>query len=86
MKVRIAKKQIKKVLGYMSVDETTRVVNVVSNSEYTGGSCVERDEDCYRCEVTYTRKRYGAPLRPHVRHERVFLDIYNKVYGTFTLF
>ena len=81
MKRRIAKKQCKKVLGYMRVDKNTRVVNVVSNPEYLGGTCVERDEDCYRCEITYTRKRYGAPLCVKGKHEKVFLDIYNKLYA-----
>ena len=57
------------------------VVNVVSNSEYTGGSCVELDEDCYRIEITYTRKRYGAPLCVKAKHEEVFLDIYNKAHN-----
>lgn len=65
----------------MSVDKNTRVVNVVSNSDYLGGTCVERDEDCYKCEITYTRKRYGAPLCVRTRHESVFIDIYNKVYN-----
>ena len=59
-----------------------KVANVVSNPEYTGGTCVETDEDCYRCEVTYTRKRYGSPLHVKARHEKVFDYIYNKVYGT----
>ena len=81
MKKRKAKKQIKKVVGFMTANGLA-VVNVVSNQEYLGGSCVDRDEDCYRCEITYTRKRYGAPLCPKARHERVFLDIYNKVHNT----
>lgn len=81
MKRRIAKKQIKKVIGYMNVDNNARVINVVSNKEYTGGTCVERNEDCYKCEITYTRKRYGAPLCPRTKHEEVFLEIYDKVYG-----
>lgn len=58
-----------------------KVVNVVSNPDYLGGTCVEKDEDCYRCEVTYTRKRYGAPLHVKAKHEKVFLDIYNKVHN-----
>ena len=80
MKKRIAKKQIKKVVGFMSVNGLD-VVNVVSNSDYLGGTCVELDEDCYKCEITYTRKRYGAPLHVRDRHESVFLDIYNKVHN-----
>ena len=81
MKRRIAKKQCKKVLGHLNVDKNTTIVNVVSNPEYLGGTCVERDEDCYKCEIVYTRKRYGAPLCVKARHEKVFLDIYNKLYG-----
>lgn len=80
MKKRIAKKQCKKVVGYMSANGL-KVVNVVSNPDYLGGTCVETDEDCYRCEVTYTRKRYGAPLHVKAKHEKVFLDIYNKVHN-----
>lgn len=80
MKRRIAKKQAKKVLGYMTVNGL-KVVNVVSNPEYLGGTCVELDEDCYKCEVTYTRKRYGAPLCVRARHEAIFLDIYNRLYN-----
>lgn len=80
MKRRIAKKQIKKVVGYMSVNGLD-VVNVVSNPEYLGGTCVELDEDCYSIEVTYTRKRYGAPLCVKTKHKKVFLDIYNKVHN-----
>lgn len=79
MKRRIAKKQIKKVVGFMAINGLD-VVNVVSNPDYLGGTCVELDEDCYRCEIIYTRKRYGAPLCVKSRHERVFLDIYNKVH------
>lgn len=81
MKKRIAKKQIKKVIGFMSSNGMD-VVNVVSNPDYTGGSCVELDEDCYRIEITYTRKRYGAPLCVRNRHEEVFVEIYRKVHGT----
>ena len=81
MKRRITKKQCKKVLGHLNVDKNTTIVNVVSNPEYLGGTCVERDEDCYRCEVKYTRKRYGAPLHVKAKHEDVFLDIYDKLYG-----
>lgn len=77
MKRRKVKKQIKKVIGTF---QGLPVVNVVSNPDYLGGTCVERDEDCYRCEISYTRKRYGAPLHVRARHERIFLDIYNKVY------
>lgn len=77
MKRRKVKKQIKKVIGTF---QGLPVVNVVSNPDYLGGTCVERDEDCYRCEISYTRKRYGAPLHVRARYERVFLDIYNKVY------
>ena len=81
MKKRITKKQIKKVLGFMTANGL-KVVNIVSNPEYTGGSCVEAEEDCYRCEITYTRKRYGAPLCVRTKHESVCLEIYNKVHGT----
>lgn len=80
MKRRIVKKQCKKVIGFMTVNGFD-VVNVVSNHDYLGGTCVELDEDCYRCEITYTRKRYGAPLCVKARHEEVFLEIYNKLYG-----
>jgi hypothetical protein len=81
MKRRVAKKQIKKVVGYMTVNGLF-VVNVVSNNEYTGGTCLDLDEDCYKCEITYTRKRYGAPLCVRARHESVFVDIYDRVHGT----
>jgi hypothetical protein len=80
MKRRIVKKQCKKVVGYMTANGL-KVVNVVSNPDYLGGTCVEKDEDCYRFEITYTRKRYGAPLHVRARHEEVFLDIYNKVHN-----
>lgn len=61
MNKRKIKKQIKKVVGYMAACGEP-VYNCVSNPEYTGGTCVARDEDCYSCEIIYTRKRYGAPL------------------------
>jgi hypothetical protein len=61
MKIRKAKKQIKKCLGFMSANGYP-VFNCVTNSDYTGGSCAKLDEDCYRIEIEYTRKRYGAPM------------------------
>ena len=61
MKKRLVKKQMKKVIGFMTANGGL-VYNCVSNPEYNGGTCAERDEDCYRCEITYTRKRHGAPL------------------------
>ena len=81
MKIRTAKKQIKKVIGFMTANGFD-VVNVVTNPDYTGGSCVELDEDCYSVEITYTRKRYGAPLCVRNRHAKVFAEIYRKVHGT----
>lgn len=53
------------------------VVNCVSNPEYTGGTCVELDEDCYRCEITYTRKRYGAPLLLRNRYHGIYAKVHN---------
>lgn len=73
MKRRLAKKQMKKVVGYMTANGLP-VVNVVSNPEYTGGTCIELDEDCYRSEITYTRKRHGAPLLLRNRYH----ELYNK--------
>lgn len=80
MKKRIAKKQLKKIIGYKTVNGNY-VVNIVSSPDYTGGTCVIDDEDCYKCEITYTRKRYGVPLCVKRRHEDKLYDIYNKVYG-----
>lgn len=80
MKRRIVKKQCKKVVGFMKANGL-KVVNVVSNPDYLGGTCVEKDEDCYKCEIIYTRKRYGAPLCVKAKHEAVFLDIYNKIHA-----
>ena len=80
MTIRKAKKEIKKVIGFMAVDPFTTIVNVVTNREYDGGSCVERDEDCYSCEVIYTRKRYGAPICPKIRHEEKFWELYHKIW------
>ena len=80
MKIRKAKKEIKKVIGFMAVDPFTSVVNVVTNREYDGGSCVERDEDCYRGEVIYTRKRYGAPICPKDKHQEKFWELYHKIW------
>ena len=76
MKKRIAKKQIKKVIGYMSANGFP-VVNCVSNPKYTGGTCVERDEDCYRIEVVYTRKRRGAPLLLTKRFSKIYHEVYD---------
>ena len=53
------------------------VYNCVTNPEYTGGSCVELDEDCYRIEVVYTRKRYGAPLLLRKRYRKLYNIIHN---------
>ena len=61
MNKRQIKKQMKKVVGYMAVCGHP-VYNYVSNREYSGGTCAERDEDCFKFEVIYTRKRYGAPI------------------------
>ena len=58
MKKRLVKKQMKKLLGYTINGEP--VYNCVTYPEYNGGSTI--DEDYYRCEIRYTRKRYGAPL------------------------
>ncbi len=80
MKIRKAKKQIKKVVGFMSANGLD-VVNCVTNPEYTGGSCVELDEDCYKIELVYTRKRYGAPICPRDRHSDVFWGIYNRIHN-----
>lgn len=58
MKKRLVKKQLKKLIGYTINGEP--VYNYVTYPGYTGGSTL--DEDYYRCEIRYTRKRYGAPL------------------------
>ena len=79
MKKRLVKKQIKKCIGYMAVCGLP-VYNCVSNPEYTGGTCVDRDEDCYRCEVVYTRKRYGAPLLLRNRYYEMYCKIHNYGY------
>ena len=76
MKKRIAKKQIKKVVGYMTANGYP-VVNCVSNPEYTGGTCVELDEDCFRFEITYTRKRHGAPLLLRNRYHKLYNKVHN---------
>lgn len=77
MKKRIAKKQLKKMVGYMTVCGSP-VYNFVTNPEYDGGSCIERDEDCYKCEITYTRKRRGAPLLLNKRWGKLYEEIYCK--------
>lgn len=79
MKIRKAKKQIKKVVGFMAANGCD-VVNCVTNPDYTGGSCVERDEDCYKIEICYTRKRYGAPVCPKSKHSDIFWKIYYNVH------
>lgn len=78
MKLRKVKKQIKKVVGYMAVNGYP-VYNCVSNPEYTGGTCVELDEDCYRIEINYTRKRYGAPLLLTRKTYPIYRKIHNIV-------
>ena len=76
MKRRLAKKQIKKTVGYMTANGFP-VVNCVSNTKYTGGSCWMLDEDCYGCEVTYVRRKHGSPLFLRRR----WADIYNTIYN-----
>lgn len=71
MKKRIAKKKIKQVIGYMSANGFP-VYNYVSNPEYTGGTCALTDEDCFRFEITYKRKRHGAPLHLTSRWIKTF--------------
>ena len=75
MKIRKAKKQIKKCVGYMAANGYP-VFNCVINPEYTGGSCAELDEDCYRFEIVYTRKRRGAPLVL----DKVGYDLFMKIH------
>lgn len=75
MKKRQAKKQIKKCIGRLYANGL-RVYNCVSNPVYTGGTCVEIDEDCYRFEIHYSRKRHGAPLLLRNR----WLGLYNQIH------
>ena len=74
MKKRIAKKQMKKVLGIMAANDSI-VVNCVSNSEYTGGTSIEREEDCYKSEIIYFRKRHGAPLLLKKRWNNLYQQV-----------
>lgn len=76
MKKRLAKKQIKKIVGAMKVNGLP-VFNCVSNPEYTGGSCVGLDEDCYKCEIDYCRK-YRRPLLLTKRWSKLYSEIHNK--------
>ena len=79
MKKRLVKKQMKKVVGYNVNGEP--VYNCVSNPEYTGGSTP--DEDYYRCEVRYTRKRHGAPLLIRNRWTTILRRVsWNSVFET----
>lgn len=76
MKKRLAKKQIKKLIGYDVNGDP--VYNCVSNPEYTGGTSVGNDdEDMYRFEVRYIRKRYGAPLLLRNRWSELYEKIHH---------
>lgn len=76
MKKRLAKKQIKKLLGYDL--NGNPVYNCVSNPEYTGGTSIGiYDEDCYRFEVHYIRRRHGAPLLLRNRWSELFNQIHH---------
>lgn len=74
MKVRKVKKQLKKQVGYMAVNGCP-VYNFVTNPEYTGGSAMPLDEDCYSIEVEYTRKKRGAPLLLTSRMSSVYEQV-----------
>ena len=74
MKKRLVKKQIKKVVGLFL---GKAVYNFVSNSMYDGGSCVEVYEDCFKCEIFFTRKRYGSPLLLRNRWNHVCDKVHN---------
>ena len=79
MKKRLVKKQMKKLLGFTINNEP--VYNCVSNPEYPGGSTPY--EDYYRCEVRYTRKRYGAPLLIRNRWTTILRRVnWNSVFET----
>lgn len=77
MKKRLAKKQIKKLIGYDVNGDP--VYNCVSNPEYTGGTCISEidDEDMYQFEVRYIRKRYGAPLLLRNRWSELYEKIHH---------
>lgn len=76
MKKRLARKQIKKLLGYDR--NGSPVYNCVSNPSYTGGTSIgEEEEDCYKSEVRYIRKRHGAPLLLRNR----YATLYNRIHG-----
>jgi hypothetical protein len=78
MKKRLAKKQITKVIGYMAGNGFP-VYNHVSNSEYNGGTCLPLEEDCYQFEITYTRKRHGAPLVLRNRWHNIYEKLLAKL-------
>jgi hypothetical protein len=73
MKKRLAKKQIKKVIGFTLNGE--EVMNFVTNADYNGGST--KDEDYYRFEVSYIRKRYGKPLLLKNRWAKIYEGVLN---------
>lgn len=85
MKKRQIKKQIKKIIGIMSCNGEA-VYNFVSNSKYDGGTCVRIDEDCFKSEITYTRKQYGAPLLLHSKWNYIFETVHNNNINGYDLY